>query len=116
MHTWGVSEERTYVYEERRRIDATAQRFDRLAFARRALRILRPERMSVAIYEGSWELRVERGRAWSRGAGDSWAMVGIPKSATREGIALALAELAGVADVPFMIDVLLADASHDLAG
>ena len=36
-----------------------------------------------------------------------WALVGIPPHASRESIAVALAELAGVAWQPFVIDLLL---------
>ena len=101
-----------YLYEERRRIAYGDERFDRLKFAMRALRILRPRGMKVAVYEARFDVRVEQGRDFARGADAkaSWAMVGIPPHASREHIALALAELAGVSRVPFVIDVLLSAA------
>ena len=83
--------------------------FDRIAFAMRILRRLRPRRMTVAVYEAVSSLQVQRGRDDRRGAGATWAMVGIPPHASREHIAYALVELAGVASVPYAIQALLAD-------
>ncbi|MCA9625846.1 MAG: hypothetical protein KC731_42780, partial [Myxococcales bacterium] len=85
-----------------------------VAFAMRALAILRPARLQVVVYQGTRELRVERGpRSHAAGpAGGEWAMVGIPPHASREHIAWGLAELAGVAHVPFMVDLLLRRASR----
>jgi aspartate/methionine/tyrosine aminotransferase len=83
--------------------------FDRIAFAVRALRRLRPRRMKVAVYSAAEALRVHRGRDFQRGDGASWAMVGIPPHASREHIAYALVELAGVAAVPYAVQMLLAD-------
>jgi hypothetical protein len=83
--------------------------FDRIAFAMRALRRLRPRRMKVAVYPAVEALRVHRGRDFQRGDGSSWAMVGIPPHASREHIAYALVELAGVASVPYAVQMLLSD-------
>jgi hypothetical protein len=83
--------------------------FDRIAFAMRALRRLRPRRMKVAVYPATSALHVESGRDFSRGEGASWAMVGIPPQASREHIAYALVELAGVAPVPYAVQMLLAE-------
>jgi hypothetical protein len=88
-----------------RRIGSSEQ-FDRIAFAMRLLRILSPQRMTIAVYERYHELTIERGRELP--SGSSWATVGIPPDASREHIALALAELAGVARVPFLVDLLAA--------
>jgi hypothetical protein len=82
--------------------------FDRIAFAMRALRRLRPKRMTVAVYSAVSALRVEWGRNLHRGEGGSWAIVGIPPHASREHIAYALAELAGVESVPYAVQMLLA--------
>ena len=82
--------------------------FDRIAFAMRALHRLRPKRMTVAVYSAVSALRVEQGRNLHRGEGGSWAIVGIPPHASREHIAYALAELAGVASVPYAVQTLLA--------
>ncbi|WP_437631485.1 hypothetical protein [Sorangium sp. So ce854] len=82
--------------------------FDRIAFAMRALDRLRPKRMTVAVYPALAALRVERGKNLHRGDGGSWAIVGIPPHASREHIAYALAELAGVESVPYAVQTLLA--------
>lgn len=98
-----------YTYEDLRHIDRERPGFDRVAFAMRALRVLRPVGLTVLVREGRWELRVETGKAWGHAPGDRWAMVSIPPDATRERIALALAELAGAQHDPFVMAVLLAD-------
>ncbi|MFI5299807.1 MAG: hypothetical protein ACHREM_17100 [Polyangiales bacterium] len=99
-----------WVYELRTREvrgDTGAQAaFDRVAFARRVLAILRPAKVSVAVYPSSADLRVEKGRAWSHGPDAEWAMVAIPGHATRAEIVLALAELSGLARQPFLVDLL----------
>ena len=85
--------------------------FDRVAFAMRALRRLRPRRMKVAVYSATTSLKVQSGADFGRGQGATWAMVGIPPHASREHIAYALVELAGVASVPYAVQMLLADDS-----
>lgn len=95
--------------DPQRRIEYRDRRdFDRIAFAMRALERLRPKRMTVAVYPAVATLRVERGRDLRRD-GASWAIVGIPPQASREHIAYALAELVGVASVPYVVQSLLAD-------
>jgi hypothetical protein len=88
--------------------DRDARDFDRVAFAMRALERLAPKRMTVAVYPSSVLLRVQRGRDF-RAAGASWAIVGVPPHASREYIAYALAELAGVESVPYAVQMLLAE-------
>jgi hypothetical protein len=85
--------------------------FDRIAFAMRALRRLRPKRMTVAVYSAVSRLHVEQGRDLRRD-GASWAMVGIPPHASREHIAYALAELAGIEAVPYTVRMLLAEGGN----
>jgi hypothetical protein len=104
------------IRDERRERRATRwasseERFDRIEFAMRVLRILSPPGLRIAVYERYHELTVERGRPLA--SGPSWAMIGIPPHASREHIALALAELAGVARVPFMVDLLAAAGDAD---
>lgn len=116
MHPLRVSRARTrdendrsvYIVEERRQLrrETKVEPFDRIAFAMRCLKILDP-RMRVAVYEGRWELTVERG---SGSVKPNWATVSIPRDATREHIAFALAELAGVAGQPWVIDTLVGTA------
>jgi hypothetical protein len=96
-----------YVIEDRRTVERHGIPFDRVGFAMRLLRLLRPSHLTVAVRESRWELRVERGRAWDRGPEDGWAVVSIPPHATREDIALALVQLAGAERDPFMLDLLL---------
>ncbi len=93
----------TIVQAERRFEAYSTESFDRIAYAMAVLRILKP-RMTVAVYPRRRHLLVERGR--EPGTSDSWAIVGIPAHATRESIASALCELSGVADEPFVVDLL----------
>ena len=105
-----MSSERASIlfYDSRRSFEAKdAEEFDRLEFAMQALRVLKPHRLTVAVYRGYSELRVDTVRDLRGGDGARWAMVGVPAHATRAQIAHALADLAGVADVPFAIDVML---------
>jgi len=105
-----------YFFEERRRLTRGFASFDRMKFARRALDILRPRGMRIALYEGRFDVRVETGREFANGRGKLWAMVGIPAHASREHIAVALAELLGVACVPYVIDLLVACDDLELPG
>lgn len=93
---------------ERRVEPASDEAFDRVEFAMRALRRVRP-RMPVAVYEGSAALRVDAVRDFRGERRWAFATVAIPPHASREHIAYAIAELAGVADVPFLVRTLLCD-------
>jgi hypothetical protein len=94
--------------EPARAVDETSdERFDRAAFARRALAIVRPPRTTVAICEGAARMRVESGPAWGRAEGERWALLAIPAAASRRAIALAVAELAARGHRPWALDVLL---------
>ncbi len=81
--------------------------FDRIAFAMRALDRLKPKRLTVAVYSSVSSLRIESGEDLKR-RGARWAIVGIPPHASREHIAYALVELAGIAHVPYAVASLLA--------
>ena len=83
--------------------------FDRIAFAMRALRRLRTRQMRVVVYTTISTLQVERGHDPRRGKGATFALVGIPPHASREHIAYALAELVGVASMPYAVQALLSD-------
>jgi hypothetical protein len=95
-------------------LDETSdERFDRSAFARRALELVEPARTTVAICEGAARMRVEQGRVWGAahrgeppGPPRQWAMLAIPSKASRRAIALAVAELAQRSR-PYVLDVLL---------
>ncbi len=70
------------------------------------LRLLKP-RMTVAVYARRRLLFVERGRSPSPSGPELWALVGIPPHATKENIARTLAELCGLDQVPFFIDLFV---------
>jgi len=96
-----------HVREDPRRADrlvGSDERFDRIGFAMELLRVLRPP-LTIAVYERRHDLRVDQSRLL--GPSSAWAMLGIPPHASRERIALAVAELAGVARVPFAVDLLV---------
>src|SRR5262245_32584707 len=80
--------------------------FDRVAFVKHALDLVRPRRTTVAICPGARKMRVESGRAWGRGAGARWALIAIPERASRRAIALAVAELCDTSVRPYVLDVL----------
>jgi hypothetical protein len=88
--------------------DHDPREFDRVAFAMRALERLAPKRLTVAVYPSSFSLNVQKGRDL-HGEGAQWAIVGIPPHASRAYIAYALAEVAGVATLPYAVQMLLAD-------
>jgi hypothetical protein len=94
--------------ERERAVNETSDEpFDRAAFARYALEVVRPARTTVAICEGAARMRVESGRTWGGARGERWVMLAIPARASRRAIALAVAELARVPP-PYALDVLLA--------
>lgn len=103
-------------YEEidpRRHIEYRDKReFDRIAFAMRALRRLRPKRMTVAVYSAVSSLRAESWIDLKR-EGATSAILGIPPHASREHIAYAIVELVGASPVPLAVQMLLADAGSD---
>jgi hypothetical protein len=84
-----------------------SEHFDRMAFTMAALRLVRPAKMTVAVCESASRLRVLAGREWGEEGGQQWALVAIPKNASRRSIALALAGLGGDSSPPYMLDVLL---------
>ncbi len=96
------------VREERAPYHSTLERFDRIAFAMRALSILEPKHLRVAVYTRTRDLRVERARDLEAGGSDGGvALLGIPPDASRQSIALALADLTGAAGTPFLVDLLV---------
>jgi hypothetical protein len=87
---------------------SSAESFDRIAFAERALALVRPVGpVRVAICEGTRRVRVEAGRQWGGAKGERWAILSVPGNASRRAIANAVLEL-GVGDTrPWALDVLL---------
>ena len=102
------------VREARRRPRAGAPSFDRIAFACRVLAMLQPPKWSVALYLRGDDFHLDRGRDLRHGQDAIWATVGIPSSASRAEIAVALAELTGMRDVPFLVDLVAADVTAPL--
>jgi hypothetical protein len=107
-HVLDISAER-----DRAAAEVSDERFDRAEFALRALELVRPRRTTVAMCQDAARLRVESGPRWGH-PGEAWAMLTIPRHASRRAIALAVAELAGGARA-WVLDVLLGTAS-DPAG
>jgi hypothetical protein len=107
-----VRDEDEVRYERRDRreliYDHDPRDFDRIAFAMRTIERLAPKRLTVAVYPSCNALNIQKGRDL-RSEGAEWALVGIPEHASREYIAYALAELAGVESVPYTVQMLLAD-------
>ena len=103
----------TFRYEDPRRSEACErrpeQRFDRLAFALRAVGLLRPHETRVAVFPSS-RLVVEEGRDLARGPEARWAMVGIPKDASAKSIVLALTRLERVRRAPYALEATLSAA------
>ena len=99
------------IQAEQRYEARSSERFNRIAYAMSLLKVLRPA-MDVAVYPRSRHLTVERGPRG--GGGPAWATFGIPPYATRESIASALAELAGVSREPFLLDLLCATPPEQL--
>jgi hypothetical protein len=85
----------------------SSESFDRIAFAMRLTRLLPPRDTTVIFHESYRGVRVERGRDHARGRGATWAILGISPRASRELIALAVAELAGAERIPFIVDWLV---------
>ena len=102
--------ERPFVreYDDRtfEQLDST-ETFDRMVFAERVLLFLSPVSATVVLYERHSGVHVERGGSRMRGLTRSYALVGISPRASRSHIALALAEVAGVAHQPFVVDLLM---------
>lgn len=88
----------------------SSEEFDRFAFASRALALVRPVKTTVAIREGRRRVKVASGRQWSGDATERWAILSIPRDASRRAIANAVLDLAGTAR-PWALDVLLAASS-----
>lgn len=83
--------------------------FDRIAFAMRAIKRLRPHKMTVAVYSAVSAIRAE---SWKdlRSDGSMMAILGVPPHASREHIAYAVVELVGASPVPLAVQIVLADA------
>ncbi len=87
---------------------SSTESFDRMAFAERALALVRPPRTTVAVCPGSRRVRVEAGRQWGAPVGDRWAVLSVPMNASRRAIASAVLELGdGTLPRPWALDILI---------
>jgi len=91
--------------------ESSTESFDRIAFTERAIALVRPPRMRVAICQGARRVKVASGRQWGGAPGAKWAMVSVPHNASRRAIASAvLALYEGTPTRPWALDVLIAGA------
>lgn len=105
---------RLWIDERIEQVEDDAQRstesFDRIAFAARALSLVRPRGTTVAIREGRRRVRVDSGRQWGGAPGARWAILSVPQDASRRAIAHAVLDLGhrpGENARPWALDVLL---------
>jgi hypothetical protein len=93
--------------------DSSTESFDRIAFAQHALALVRPWQTTVAICEGA-RIHVEAGRQWGKEPGERWAILSVPRDASRRAIARAVLGLATArAPRPWALDVLLHDGEDE---
>jgi hypothetical protein len=70
--------------------ESSSERFDRIAFAERAIALVRPPNTTVAICEGTHGVHVDAGRQWGAVSSARWAIVRVPPDASRRAIAAAV--------------------------
>jgi len=70
--------------------ESSTESFDRIAFAERAVALVRPPDTTVAICERSRGVHVSAGRQWGKGPASRWAVVSIARNASRRAIASAV--------------------------
>lgn len=99
VHIWIDRRETSYVEDP--------STFDRVAFAMQALRLVKPPQMTVAVCEGCTRVQTDRGRDLRGGPHASWGIVSVPPHASRADIAVAVASLAGKAEDPYILDLIL---------
>lgn len=108
MISWPVSKP-AHVWIDRNEITLTEDdaSFDRIDFAMRALRLVKPPSMTVAVFEGRKAVRTETGRNLRAGPNASWGIVSVPPHASRADIAVAVAALADKSGDPYVLDLIL---------
>jgi hypothetical protein len=92
--------------------EGAGEDFDRMAFAERAVALVRPPRTKVAICEGSKRVDVMAGRDWGGGPQARWAVLIVPKNASRRAIATAVLALHEGAARPWTLDALMSGAIY----
>ncbi len=98
---------RAFIDEAREIEPSDPEEFDRVGFALEAVAALRGARLTVAVYPRRAGLRIDAVRDLRAGDGARWVMLGVPPRASRAQIVHALADLAGVMNVPYTFDVLI---------
>lgn len=91
---------------------SSSEDFDRIAFAERIVALVRPKGTTVAICEGMRRVRLQYGRQWGGPPGARWAILSVPKTASRRAIASAVLGLHGGETKPFALDVLASEAAR----
>ncbi|MCL2725094.1 MAG: hypothetical protein FWD69_11720 [Polyangiaceae bacterium] len=88
------------------------ENFDRMAFAERAVALVRPRDTTVAICPGSRSVKLEAGRQWGHGLQARWAVLTVTSNASRSAIARAVLGLHQAASPtrPYALDLLVAEA------
>lgn len=89
--------------------ESSAESFDRMAFAERAIALVRPRTMTVALCEGSRRVRVEAGKQWGAQPGARWAIVSVPANASRRAITSAVLGLLEGSGKAWALDVLMSE-------
>jgi hypothetical protein len=102
-----VTEHAHVRFDRREIVHGDPEKFDRIAFTLRALRLASPANMTVVVYEGCLELRSTSGMDPRHGPEGKWGMLSIPPRASREEIALAVAQLAGRSGDAYLVDLML---------
>lgn len=86
----------------------SSELFDRLAFAERAIALLRLANTTVAICPGGRRTRLTTGREWGHSTDHRWAILAVSPNASRQAIASAVLELSAHGEPrPWSLDVLL---------
>ena len=91
---------------------SSTESFDRIAFAERAVALVRPRETTVAICEGMRRVRLRSGRQWGGGPRARWAILTIPRDASRRAIATAVLALTEGDARPYALDVLVREANR----
>ncbi|HVJ91880.1 MAG TPA: hypothetical protein VM580_18900, partial [Labilithrix sp.] len=87
--------------------ETSSETFDRIAFANRTLELIRPPRTRVAICEGSRRVNVVAGRQWGKEPDARWAVLSVPRDASRRAIATAVLGLHTGTSRAWTLDVLM---------
>lgn len=112
LHLDLFSEERREREENEILWQSSHEVFDRIAFAERIVALVRPRGTTVAICEGMRRVRLQSGRQWGGPPGARWAILSVPKTASRRAIASAVLGLHHGEAKPFALDVLASEAAR----